>query len=470
MTRVSARLLVPVAVAAILLVAPAAAGACASDDTSYLDSFPDVTCLLPASLTGAEIDGDGGLRLKTGGTATATTWDTPAQFDDPPAGVTGSLRVVGSGPGATLELLRVRAAAHAHRARPLALGRRADGRPDAGARQRRRRGPERHPRRLEVRHVLHRLRRGRRAAGRLPRRVQRRADVDAPADRRRRPEPGAGADRRRARLVGCRRRLRRRRALRPGRRDRAVPHVLLRPQRGRPRRSATRRRATASPGRSGPIRRCRRACPERATPSRSRTRRCSRTAACSRCGTRATTRPSRRSATRRRSTASPGSAPDCPRACSRIRSAAATRRSASGSSRPRSGRPRVASACSSAPATRPTPTSTRIINATSSGRDRLDDRQPRGEPALGPLLRDELLLAGRHGPTRPTRPRPSSCTSPAIARRPIRRTTARTSGSRPRLRRTATSASTPAPARIPGRRSSPPGPTRPASTRAASAA
>src|SRR5215217_5557928 len=106
MTRFSARVLVPIAVTAVLLVAPAAAGACASGDTSYLDSFPDVTCLLPASLTGVEIDGDGGLRLTTGGTATATTWDTPAQFNDPPSGVTDSLRIVGTGPSATLELLQ----------------------------------------------------------------------------------------------------------------------------------------------------------------------------------------------------------------------------------------------------------------------------------------------------------------------------------------------------------------------------
>ena len=104
MPQLSTRLLVPAVVTAILLVAPASAGACASDNTSYLDSFPDVTCLLPASLTGTEIDGDGGLRLSTGGAATATTWDTPAQFDNPPAGVAGSLRIVGSGPSATLEL------------------------------------------------------------------------------------------------------------------------------------------------------------------------------------------------------------------------------------------------------------------------------------------------------------------------------------------------------------------------------
>ena len=98
----SIRLLCPVLVATVLLVAPAAAGACTSDDTTYLDTFPDATCLL--TMSGTEIDGDGGLRLSTGGTATATTWDTPAQFDNPPTGDIGSLRVVGSGASATLEL------------------------------------------------------------------------------------------------------------------------------------------------------------------------------------------------------------------------------------------------------------------------------------------------------------------------------------------------------------------------------
>lgn len=105
MTRMSIRLLAPVAAVAVLLLAPASAGACASDDTAYLDSFPDMSCLLTAGSSNMEIDADGGLRLATGGTATPTSWDTPAQFDNAPTGVLGSLRVVGSGPGATLELL-----------------------------------------------------------------------------------------------------------------------------------------------------------------------------------------------------------------------------------------------------------------------------------------------------------------------------------------------------------------------------
>ena len=90
------------ALVAALLAAPSSAGACASDQTSYLDSFPDATCLLLGA--GTEIDADGGLRLKTGGATTAAVWDTPAQFDNPPTGDDGSLRVYGDGTAAYLGL------------------------------------------------------------------------------------------------------------------------------------------------------------------------------------------------------------------------------------------------------------------------------------------------------------------------------------------------------------------------------
>jgi len=96
------RSLVALTSVAVSLIVPAGAWACAADQTSYLDSFPDASCLLLGA--GAQIDADGGLRLQTGGSASPTTWDTPAQFDAPPAGDKGTLRIVGSGSAATLEL------------------------------------------------------------------------------------------------------------------------------------------------------------------------------------------------------------------------------------------------------------------------------------------------------------------------------------------------------------------------------
>lgn len=105
MRRKSGRLLGPAAAILVMLAAPASAGACASDEGSYLDSFPDASCMIPGSISRIAIDGDGGLRLSTGGTPAPTSWDTPAEFENPPFGDKGSLRVVGSGPAATLELL-----------------------------------------------------------------------------------------------------------------------------------------------------------------------------------------------------------------------------------------------------------------------------------------------------------------------------------------------------------------------------
>ena len=66
------------AMTAILLV-PAAASACSIDDTNYLESFLDTSCV--QTLTNTALDAQGGVRLTTNGDASATTWDTDTDFD-----------------------------------------------------------------------------------------------------------------------------------------------------------------------------------------------------------------------------------------------------------------------------------------------------------------------------------------------------------------------------------------------------
>lgn len=97
------------AMTAILLV-PAAASACSTDDTSYLDSFLEQSCL--QSTTNTALDAQGGVRLTTNGTPVSTNWDTDTDFDDgvtyssilfPPFGVS-TLARSGTGAAAVLEL------------------------------------------------------------------------------------------------------------------------------------------------------------------------------------------------------------------------------------------------------------------------------------------------------------------------------------------------------------------------------
>jgi predicted GH43/DUF377 family glycosyl hydrolase len=93
------------------LAAPGRALACTHDDTHYLDSFVDATCL-QAPLTNTSLDALGGLRLATNGTPTTTSWDTDTDFNNgvsfqstvfPPVGVS-TLLTSGTGTTATLAL------------------------------------------------------------------------------------------------------------------------------------------------------------------------------------------------------------------------------------------------------------------------------------------------------------------------------------------------------------------------------
>jgi predicted GH43/DUF377 family glycosyl hydrolase len=100
-----------IAIAATLVVAlPTAASACSVDDTSYLESFLDTSCV--QSLTNTALDAQGGLRLTSNGAASSTTWDTDTDFDN---GVTfqsilfgsvglNTLKRNGAGSAATLNL------------------------------------------------------------------------------------------------------------------------------------------------------------------------------------------------------------------------------------------------------------------------------------------------------------------------------------------------------------------------------
>ncbi|MGK2878594.1 MAG: hypothetical protein ACSLFF_08475 [Solirubrobacterales bacterium] len=89
---------------------PAGASACSVDDTNYLESFLDTSCV--QTLTNTALDAQGGLRLTTNGVASATTWDTDANFDtgvtflSQPFGPVGlkTLSRTGTGSGATLNL------------------------------------------------------------------------------------------------------------------------------------------------------------------------------------------------------------------------------------------------------------------------------------------------------------------------------------------------------------------------------
>jgi predicted GH43/DUF377 family glycosyl hydrolase len=96
--------------AALVVIAPSAAFACSVDDTNYLESFLDTSCV--QSLNSTALDAQGGLRLTTNGSASATTWDTDAHFD---TGVTfqsvafgpvglNTLKRTGTGTAATLNL------------------------------------------------------------------------------------------------------------------------------------------------------------------------------------------------------------------------------------------------------------------------------------------------------------------------------------------------------------------------------
>ncbi len=60
-------------------IVPASALACSKDDTMYLDSFLDATCL--QSQTNTTLDAGGGIRLTTNVTPASNAWDTDTDFD-----------------------------------------------------------------------------------------------------------------------------------------------------------------------------------------------------------------------------------------------------------------------------------------------------------------------------------------------------------------------------------------------------
>jgi predicted GH43/DUF377 family glycosyl hydrolase len=101
-----------IGVCAVALVSalPTTATACSLDDSNYLESFLDVTCL--QSQSGTALDAQGGFRLATNGSSTDSVWDSDAAFD---SGITfqsvlfgpSGLRTLarnGSGAAAALEL------------------------------------------------------------------------------------------------------------------------------------------------------------------------------------------------------------------------------------------------------------------------------------------------------------------------------------------------------------------------------
>jgi predicted GH43/DUF377 family glycosyl hydrolase len=82
------------AVFAVALLAAPSAFACSKDDTAYLDSFLDLSCV--QTTTNTELDAFGGIRLTTNGNPEPTLWDTDTDFDNgvtyqttlfPPVGV-----------------------------------------------------------------------------------------------------------------------------------------------------------------------------------------------------------------------------------------------------------------------------------------------------------------------------------------------------------------------------------------------
>jgi predicted GH43/DUF377 family glycosyl hydrolase len=94
-------------VALLGLVAPGTALACSKDDTAYLDSFLDTSCLqLP--LTNTTLDALGGLRLAGNGAPSTTSWDTDNDFRN---GVSYEGRTFGLVDVATLQLTDTGAAA-----------------------------------------------------------------------------------------------------------------------------------------------------------------------------------------------------------------------------------------------------------------------------------------------------------------------------------------------------------------------
>ncbi|HEX6228932.1 MAG TPA: hypothetical protein VFZ41_05655 [Solirubrobacterales bacterium] len=72
-------LLTSLLVASVSMLLPGAAHACSQDDTAYFDGFLDTSCL--DTLSGTTLDTFGGLRLKTSGTPSTTSWDTAADLD-----------------------------------------------------------------------------------------------------------------------------------------------------------------------------------------------------------------------------------------------------------------------------------------------------------------------------------------------------------------------------------------------------
>jgi predicted GH43/DUF377 family glycosyl hydrolase len=71
--------LAAVCLALCLAATASPASACSLDDTNYLDSFLDGSCL--QSQTNVSLDAQGGLRLTTNGIASGTTWNSDTDFD-----------------------------------------------------------------------------------------------------------------------------------------------------------------------------------------------------------------------------------------------------------------------------------------------------------------------------------------------------------------------------------------------------
>jgi predicted GH43/DUF377 family glycosyl hydrolase len=100
-----------VVVMCVALFAPGVARACSKDDTTFYETFLDLSCL-QAPLNNTTLDALGGLRLATNGAAATTAWDTDADFNTGvgyqgttfgPVGVR-TLVTSGTGAGATLQL------------------------------------------------------------------------------------------------------------------------------------------------------------------------------------------------------------------------------------------------------------------------------------------------------------------------------------------------------------------------------
>lgn len=111
MTTRSVRRALTGSVVVAALVAPSLASACSTDNTTWLESFVDQSCLV-TPLVNTTLDAQGGLRLTTSGTPTPTTWDSDTNFttgithDTKPFGRVGlsTLAVSGAGSASTLEL------------------------------------------------------------------------------------------------------------------------------------------------------------------------------------------------------------------------------------------------------------------------------------------------------------------------------------------------------------------------------